>query len=189
MKKLLLSINSILPVVSVVHRFAWRMRNRHNRTYAVRIFDLARVTVGNGSYGPLDVRFFGAADERLSIGHYVSIGEDVKFICGGNHRTDSISTYPFRHFKDGQTEALSKGPIAIGDDVWIGTGAMILSGVTVGQGAVIAAGSVVTKNVEPYAIVGGVPARLIRYRFDEATRAKCNAIDYSTVDALNGPVV
>ena len=189
MKKLLLTINGFLPVVSVVHRFVWRRRNRHNRTYAVRIFDPARVSVGNGSYGPLDVRFFGAADERLSIGHYVSIGEDVKFICGGNHRTDSISTYPFRHFNNGQTEALSKGPIVIGDDVWIGTGAMILSGVTVGQGAVIAAGSVVTKDVEPYAIVGGVPARLIRYRFDEATRAKCNAIDYSTVDTLNGPVV
>ena len=81
--------------------------------------------------------------------------------------------YPFKVKKFGfKFEAFGKGNIVLKDDVWIGYGAIICSGVTIGQGAIIAAGAVVTKDVEPYSIVGGNPARLMKYRFDEYTRKK-----------------
>ncbi|MBK7803608.1 MAG: CatB-related O-acetyltransferase [Chloracidobacterium sp.] len=78
---------------------------------------------------------------------------------------------------------LSKGPILIKDDVWIGTRATIMSGLTIGQGAIVAAGSVVVKDVPPYSIVAGTPAKVIKYRFDEQTiRSLLAVIDYSKLD-------
>ena len=78
-----------------------------------------------------------------------------------------------------QTEATSKGDIIVDDDVWIGQRALIMSGVHIGQGAIIASGAVVTKDVPPYAIVGGVPARIIRFRFSEKIIKELLKIDYS----------
>ena len=80
-----------------------------------------------------------------------------------------------------EREAGSKGDIVIKDDVWIGQNAIICSGVTVGQGAVVAAGAVVTKDVEPYAIVGGNPAKFIKYRLDESLRKKLEKIDVAAL--------
>lgn len=79
----------------------------------------------------------------------------------------------------GGTEALSKGDIIINDDVWIGCNAIILSGVNIGQGAVVAAGAVVTNDIPPYAIVGGVPAKVIKYRFETAIIDELLKVDYS----------
>ena len=100
----------------------------------------------------------------------------VKIFLGGNHRTDWVSTYPFSEFDNIFENASSfkghpatKGDIIIGNDVWIGFGVTILSGVTIGDGAVIAANSSVARNVNPYEIVAGNPARHIKKRFDEAT--------------------
>lgn len=92
-----------------------------------------------------------------------------------------LFSFPLRKFvlKQKVTEALCKGPIIIGDDVWIGFNATILSGVNVGKGAVIAAGSVVTKDIPAYAIVGGVPAKVIRYRFERDVIERLNNIDFS----------
>ena len=78
-------------------------------------------------------------------------------------------------------EATSKGKIEISDDVWIGTNALILSGVHIGKGAVVAAGSVVTKDVPPFAIVGGVPAKVIKYRFPDDIIACLMKCDYSNI--------
>lgn len=117
---------------------------------------------------------FDFEGDRLIIGKFCSIASDVKFIMnGGNHRTDWFTNYPFPVFGNGWEHAMpdswpNKGDTVIGNDVWIGYGAMLMPGVQVGDGAIIATGSVVTRNVEPYTIVGSNPAALIRKRFDDA---------------------
>ena len=102
---------------------------------------------------------------KSTIGNYCSVG-DRAVIGPGEHDVSHVSTSAV--FQDGSIyEAWTKEPCTIGSDVWIGTQAVVLRGVHVGHGAVIAANAVVTKDVPPYAIVGGVPARLIRFRFSE----------------------
>lgn len=112
-------------------------------------------------------------NDRLIIGKFCSIACGAKFLLnGGNHRMASFSTYPFAVFPGewggggSASDAWdNKGDIVIGNDVWVGYEAVILAGVKVGDGAVVAARSVVTKDVPPYAIVGGMPARPLRMRF------------------------
>lgn len=107
----------------------------------------------------------------------------MQFIFGSEHPYHCILTFPFKIKVCGQAyEALSKGDIKICDDVWIGYGAVILSGITIGQGAIIAAGNIVTTNVPAYAIVGGNPAKFIKYRFEESIIAKLINIDFSKFD-------
>lgn len=150
---------------------AWRDKNPHNLTeVGNREFPINVVNVGNASYGMLYIQsLFEQEGERLTIGNYVSIGPGVQFLLGVNHQTKTFTTYPLysRLMASSNKDALNNGPIVIEDEAWIGTDAIIMSGVTIGKGAMIAAGSVVTKDVPPYAIVGGVPARLIRYKFPE----------------------
>ena len=119
--------------------------------------------------------------DKLVIGKFCSIACGAKFIfTSANHTLKSLSTYPFPIFFEewgldsaNITEAWDKkGDIVIGNDVWIGYEAVILSGVTVGDGAIIGTRAVVTKDVPPYTIVGGIPARYIRRRFDEKTVTK-----------------
>lgn len=110
---------------------------------------------------------------KLRIGRFCSIADGVGIALSSAHRPDWITTYPFSYvldgFQDVQGLPVSKGNVTIGNDVWIGKNAIIMSGVTIGDSAVIGAGSIVTKDVEPYAIVAGNPARLIRKRFDQRT--------------------
>jgi len=109
--------------------------------------------------------------DKLIIGKYCSIGSGAVFMMGGNqgHRHDWMSTFPFFYqaniFKESKNPYQKTGDTTIGHDVWIGSEAMIMAGVTIGSGAIIAARAVVTKDVEPYAIVGGNPAEFIKYRF------------------------
>ena len=152
----------------------WRKLNANNKTYIVHslsdsLFPIDKVSVGNFTYGGLLVYTFGSNDEDLKIGNYCSIGRNVRFILGGMHHMNTLSTYPFKvHIMGGSSEAFSKGPIVIEDDVWIGNDVLILSGCTIAKGSVIAAGSVVVNSTEPYSIVGGNPAKLIRKRFDQS---------------------
>jgi len=111
-------------------------------------------------------------DRKLIVGNFCSIANNVHIYLGGNHRTDWVTTYPFGHIYqdifnsfDGKGHPSTKGDVIIGNDVWIGDNVTIMSGVTIGDGAVIANNSHVVKNVEPYSIVGGNPAKLIKYRF------------------------
>ncbi len=129
--------------------------------------------VGRHTYGheSIAVRHWGE-DATLTIGSFCSIADRVMVYLGGNHRADWVTTFPFSAFpvtwesaRGIEGHPATNGDVTIGSDVWIGSGAAIMSGVTVGDGAVIGAESVVTKDVEPYAIVAGNPARLIRHRF------------------------
>ncbi len=107
--------------------------------------------------------------DKLYIGNYVCIGAESIILMGGNntHRNDWFSNYPFmEHIVEAYK---AKGDTVIGDGVWIGMRSLIMPGLTIGEGAVIAAGSIVVKDVPPYAIVGGNPAKVIKYRFDEPT--------------------
>lgn len=119
--------------------------------------------------------------DKLKIGRYCSIACGSKFLfTSGNHALASLSTYTFPIFyeewgldaKDICGAWDNKGDIIVGNDVWIGFEAVILSGVTIGDGAIIGARAVVTKDVPPYTIVGGVPAKTIRKRFDDRTIEK-----------------
>lgn len=131
------------------------------------------VSIGRRTYGLNRNMVAGLSpDAPLKVGNFCSIGPDVLFFSRADHPLDLPSTYPFRTLMWQQTpepnrDAVTKGGITLGNDVWVGARAMIMSGVTIGDGAVVAAGAVVTKDVQPYAIVGGNPARLIRKRFTE----------------------
>lgn len=126
---------------------------------------------GAGTYGDLLVHSWGEGT-TLRVGAYTSIASGVQVMLGGEHRVDWATTYPFnvlwpsaRH-KSGHPR--SKGDVEIGNDVWIGAEALILSGVSIGDGAVIGARSVVATDIPPYAIAAGNPARVVRYRFAPA---------------------
>ncbi len=133
------------------------------------------ITVGKHSYGIDNIHIHPFNPEtNLTIGSFCSIADNLHIFFGGNHRTDWVTTFPFGHMYknvfttfNGVGHPASKGDITIGNDVWIGYGVTILSGVRIGDGAVIAANSTITKDVEPYSIVGGNPAKFIRHRFTQ----------------------
>lgn len=156
----------------------WKRLNLHNGIVPASIFNIDNVKVGKETYGKLNVS--NVTDSKLIIGDYCSIADGVKFLVGIDHPQNHISTFPFNvKILKKNAEAISKGDIVIDDDVWIGYGATILSGVHIGQGAVIAAGAVVSKDVPPYAIVGGVPAKVIKCRFSEELIKELLKVDYS----------
>lgn len=135
--------------------------------------------VGESSYGELNIVSF-ANEHKLYIGNYVSLAQNVTFVLDAEHHVENVSTFPFRvkMLNDASFEAFAKGDIIVDDDVWIGYGAIILSGVHIGQGSVVAAGAVVTKDVPPYTIVGGVPAKVMKYRFGEGIINELLKVDY-----------
>ncbi len=125
--------------------------------------------------------------DKLKIGKFCSIACGAKFLfTSANHTMQSLSTYPFPiFFEEWELDAKNiceawdnKGDIVIGNDVWIGFEAVILSGVTIGDGAIIGTRAVVTKDVPPYTIVGGIPAKPIRKRFDDETIAQLEALNW-----------
>lgn len=171
-----------LGIATLLYNRKWRKINQHNFTKINNYFPIDCVKVGKFTYGELNVMVENR-ECKLCIGCFCSIAPHVEFILAAEHRIDTISSYPFKvRLGKRKYEASSKGDIIVEDDVWIGYGSIILSGVHIGQGAVIAAGSVVTKDVPPYAIVGGVPAKVIRYRFNDSVCKKLEKIDFSKLD-------
>lgn len=125
--------------------------------------------------------------DRLIIGKFCSLAYGVRFLFNSaNHNMDSLSTYPFPIFyeewgldpKDVTSSWSNKGDIIIGNDVWIGYEAVIMAGVTIGDGAIIGTRALVTKDVPPYTIVGGIPAKPIRKRFSEQTIASLLELEW-----------
>ena len=121
----------------------------------------------------------------IQIGTHCSIGRNCTFILA-HHRYNRVSTSPspfsISSHGLGNTSSYSKGDIIIKNDVWIGTNCTILDGLTIGNGAVIAAGAVVVKSVPPYAIVGGNPAKIIRYRFSEEIVKQLEELQFWELD-------
>ncbi len=146
----------------------------HNWRLVVRrlLGQPACINVGEYTYGVPAIRWWGEK-AGLRIGKYCSIAKNVTIFLGGNHRVDWITTYPFSVFhpwkaRTGPREhPHTRGDVVVGNDVWLGEGCLILSGVTIGDGAVVAGRAVVTRDVPPYAIVAGNPARLVKHRFSE----------------------
>jgi len=142
-----------------------------------KYFDIGEYTYGVPKVVP-DVIWIS----RLKVGRFCSIAEGVTILLGGAHPMSRITTYPFKAFPDDWPPAallpptdpsmLRTGDVTIGNDVWIGHGALILAGADIGDGAVVGAAAVVAGRVEPYSIVVGNPARVIRKRFDEDTIQK-----------------
>ncbi len=133
----------------------------------------SRFDIGEWSYGHPEVFSWGE-EATLRIGKFCSFAEGVKILLGGEHRIDWVTTYPLSILFDQADHypghPRTKGDVIIGNDVWVAMDAMIFSGVKIGNGAVISARSIVVKDVPAYAVVGGNPAEVIRYRFDETTR-------------------
>jgi virginiamycin A acetyltransferase len=152
----------------------------HTVTYVKPTITNKHIIVGDFTYfSDVDfekhvTHFYEFYDDKLIIGKFCQIASGVTFIMNGaNHQMDCVSTFPFYIFEKWNEKAPSldklplKGDTMIGNDVWIGQNATLLPGVKIGDGAIIGMESVVGSDVEPYTIVAGNPARMIRRRFDE----------------------
>lgn len=163
----------------------WRKDNDKNGTVPVNLFEKTKVKVGEGTYGGLYVLCFDNNEESLTIGNYCSIAADVCWVLGGEHDYRTLMTYPFArhilHWGIG-SPAPTKGSITVGDDVWVGRGAAILSGVKIGKGAVIGAGSLVSKDVPAFAIFAG--SQVIGYRFEERICSMLAEINYAAIKEM-----
>ncbi len=155
--------------------------NSHNYTTVSEWCPIDKITVGNYTYGKINAHWYGKDEECLKIGNYCSIAGEVHFVMGGEHDYKKTSTYPFAEkiFHE-DIDGICKGAIVIEDDVWIGFGAIILSGVKIGQGAVVAAGSIVTKDVPPYSIWIGNSVK--KKRFSDEIIRELEKIDFSKVE-------
>ena len=187
MKSLIESTKSLIKILKIeVNPFDRRRRTPRifrDNEYTKNVLKARNFEVGDYTYGIPVVR--GQVfhpDIKLKIGKFCSIGGGVMIYLGMLHPVDFVSTYPFPAFphdwstakfvKVADANRYSKGDVVIGNDVWIADKVIILSGVSIGDGAIIGTGAVVAKDVEPYSIIAGNPARLIRKRFDEETIAK-----------------
>jgi acetyltransferase-like isoleucine patch superfamily enzyme len=166
---------SLLSKLWKAHRHRWYRRGigrehwlrRHLAYYVAQ----HGFEIGDYSYGDPSVLEWGEG-ARLIVGRYCSIATGTTFILGGNHSADHVTTFPMSHLYELAHAPWSRGDIVIGSDVWIGAGATILSGVTIGHGAVIGARALISRDVEPYGVVVGNPAKMIRKRFTDEIIAR-----------------
>ena len=182
-----------------------RKRNKNNLTELKSLIStkiMNKIKIWNYTYWDLDIDMNDFENSYIKIGAYCSIARDVKFICWKDHISSHISTYPiwFCWFQQKKTkymkevlkisnnpmeilkiESIDKWPIILDDDVWIWTGAKIMSWVHIWQGAIIGAWAIVTKDIPPYAIAWWVPAKVIKYRFDENLIKQLLKVNFSSI--------
>ncbi len=165
-----------LPVLTFLRWLRHALRRGHDAVLGAeyaqqrRLVKAGRMTVGRHSYGIPVIKTYTHDTTRLSIGAYSAVSETAIVMLGGEHAVDRVTTFPLRIVlklpgagQDGIP--VPTGDTVIGNDVWVTQRAFIRSGVTVGDGAIVAAGAIVTKDVPAYAVVGGNPAKVLRYRF------------------------
>jgi len=150
----------------------WNLKNNHNNVVPKNSLDMNRVTIGSYSYGALELFTYNQKNttDILKIGNFVSISSNVKFFLDEHHQSKTFTTFPLKSIFFGiqsTDDAISKGSIIVDDEVWIGANSTIMSGVHIGKGAIVATGSVVVSDIPPYSVVGGTPAKLIKFRFDQ----------------------
>jgi len=155
----------------IIHKFYTLIKGESSFTRD--ILKERQFKIGEFTYGHPIILEFGN-DGKLVIGKFCSIAAGVKIFLGGNHRIDWISTYPFSAWKNQFPGAVNieghpatRGNVVIGNDVWLGHSSTIMSGVSIADGAVVGANAVITKDIGPYEIWAGNPARLIRKRFSD----------------------
>ncbi len=161
----------------MIKKLLKKLAGRRSDTAASQHYFIGKcaVEIGRFTYGTKRMKVFDWDEgTSLKIGAFCSVAPGLRILMGGNHRTDWISTFPFGavhrdHLNVVRKEGTgySNGNVRIGNDVWIGMDVTIMSGVTIADGAVIAASSVVVKDVGPYEIWGGNPAKLLKPRFDK----------------------
>lgn len=157
-------------------RREWFRRNAHNHCSIIEPTDIDRIKIGKESYGMIHAHFYNNEEEYLQIGNYCSIGEETHFVFG-EHDYKRLSTFPFDEYVLGSREQNpTKGMIKVEDDVWIGMHCIILSGVTIHQGAVIGAGSIVRRDIPPYAVYAG--GEIKRYRFERNIIERLLTVDF-----------
>jgi acetyltransferase-like isoleucine patch superfamily enzyme len=168
-----------LHIIPLLKSLSFKKRKKayfYTRDFLKKAIASGLANVGEYSYG--NIQIFGE-ESKLYVGRYCSIALQCKVFLGYSHRVDWVTTYPFNvisrwpHAKQDwaaghlKGHPATKGDVVIGNDVWLGFNTTVLSGVTIGDGAAVGANSLVTKDIPAYALVGGNPARLIRYRFDQ----------------------
>lgn len=171
------------------------LEHHHKLCFLKNLIDSTNIEVGDYTYYDdledvnnfmNNVKYhFEFTGDKLIIGKFCMIASGVSFIMNGaNHLTDAVSTYPFAIFGNGWEKAMEgkeypvKGDTVIGNDVWIGHNATIMAGVKIGNGAIIATNSTVIKDVEPYSIVGGNPAKEIKKRFSDEEIEKLQKLEW-----------
>lgn len=161
-----------LTIMKILKSFKQVITGRRSKRFRKLHEKYPHYEIGRGTYGDPDICTWDEG-ATFKIGAFCSIAPGVKIFLGGEHRVDWVTTYPFNVLWESGRQIMghpkTKGDVIIGNDVWIGTEAVIMSGVKIGDGAVVGARAVVTKDIEPYAIYAGNPARLVRKRFDEPT--------------------
>jgi len=146
--------------------------------------------IGKYTYGDKNIKIYSWGEPaKLEIGSFCSIAQDIKVFLGGNHNSDWVTTYPFGHINkdtfnkfNGVGHPKTNGDVIIGNDVWIGNNVTIMSGVIIGDGAIVANNSHVVKSINPYEIVGGNPAKLIKKRFNDEEISKLLKIKWWNFD-------
>jgi acetyltransferase-like isoleucine patch superfamily enzyme len=164
----------ILIIFIIFIIFIIKIKKNNSYHPIKKSFDNVKYKTGKYTYGDPKIHWEND-NAKLVIGNFCSIAENVNIYLGnGYHRYDWVTTYPFSRIHqnifnifNGEGLFTTKGDVIIGNDVWIGGNVTIMSGVTIGDGAVIANNSHVIKNVEPYSLVGGNPAKFIKYRLTQ----------------------
>lgn len=168
-------------IKTLLFKIQWRRLNKHNYTYAKNFFPINNVSVGNKTYGELNINLGTNPIRRISIGNYCSIAPNVNFIINP-HNYKFFSSWGWQRFEYNELDYNweKKVQIIVEDDVWIGQGAIILGGAVLHQGCVIGAGTVVSGDVPPYAVFAG--GRIIKYRFSQQVIKKLQNVAFDKID-------